>query len=139
MKRYNDLFDKMVALENINYIYNTQVRKNTKNKTKIYKFEEYYTLNITNVKRLMEDEKYTPSRYNIFLIREPKYRAILSQNITDKLINHVVANVLVEVLEPSLINNNIATRKNKGTHYGIKLLKKYLNQLKGKGYICFKV
>jgi len=86
----------------------------------------------------MEDEKYTPSGYNIFLIREPKYRAILSQNITDKLINHVVANVLVDVLEPSLINNNIATRKDRGTHYGIKLLKRYLNELKGKEIYALK-
>jgi len=30
MKRYNNLFDKMVEMKNINYVYNTQVRKNTK-------------------------------------------------------------------------------------------------------------
>ena len=49
----------------------------------------------------------------------------MSQNISDKLINHLVGNVLINVLEKSLINTNVATRKEKGTHYGIKYLKKY--------------
>lgn len=54
----------------------------------------------------------------------------MAQNIKDKIINHLVAQyLLIDVVEKSLINENVATRKNKGTHYGIKLLKKYLIKL----------
>ena len=112
-------------------IYKRQVSVNTKNKRKIYKFEEFYTANITNVFNLLKDESYHVSEYNIFLIRDPKYRIIMSQKMNDKIINHVLADILIKVLEPSLIDMNVATRKNKGTHYGIRYLKKYLNQLKG--------
>ena len=53
----------------------------------------------------------------------------MSQNIIDKVINHMVSEYfLVDVFENSFIEENIATRKNKGTHYGIKLLKSYLNK-----------
>ncbi len=62
----------------------------------------------------------------------------MSQNISDKLINHLVGNVLINVLEKSLINTNVATRKEKGTHYGIKYLKKYLNELKKKEVYALK-
>ena len=56
----------------------------------------------------------------------------MSTSITDKLINHVITKkVLIPLLDKSLIENNIATRKNKGTHLGIKLLKKYLNEMDG--------
>ncbi len=129
MKRYNNLYN--VSINDINEIYK-KVRSNTKNKYKIYKFEEFYSINIARVKKVFDDNNYNGGIYNIFLIREPKYRIIMSQSIFDKLINHVVAcKFLLPVLDKSLINTNVATRKGKGTHYGIKYLKKYLNELKG--------
>ena len=73
-------------------------------------------------------------KYNIFLIKDPKYRIIMSQNINDKIINHLMADILIKVLEPSLINTNVASRKGKGTSYGIKCLKKYLNSMNGEVY-----
>lgn len=76
-----------------------------------------------------------PSKYNIFLIKEPKYRIIMSQNISDKLINHVIAEkVLLSVLDKCLIDTNVATRISRGTHFGIKRLKKYLREMKGDVY-----
>ena len=67
-------------------------------------------------------------KYNIFLIKEPKERIVMSLNIIDKLINHYVARtILIPKLEKYLDIRNTATRKNMGTSYAIKLLKKYLN------------
>lgn len=130
MKRKNQLA-LTFSLKKMMELYKKQVSANTKNKRKIYKFEEFYTANITNVFNMIEDENYQVSEYNIFLIRDPKYRIIMSQKMNDKIINHVMADILIKVLEPSLIDTNVATRKNKGTHFGIKYLKKYMNELKG--------
>lgn len=88
-------------------------------------------MNISRAMDCFNKKNYFPKRYNVFLVKEPKYRIIMSQNIFDKLINHVIANILIDVLSPSLIDTNVATIRNKGTHYGIKCLKKYLNELKG--------
>ena len=130
MKRVSNLVDDF-TIENIIKAYK-MVRKNTLNKNKIYKFEEYYTSNISNVFRLLND--YKVGKYNIFLIRENKYRIIMSQNINDKIINHLMADILIKVLEPSLISSNVASRKGKGTSYGIRCLKKYLNNMNGEVY-----
>ena len=130
MKRANNLVNDF-TIENVIKAYKV-VRKNTLNKNKIYKFEEYYTSNISNVFRLLND--YKVGKYNIFLIKDPKYRIIMSQNINDKIINHLMADILIKVLEPSLISANVASRKNKGTSYGIKYLKKYLNSMNGEVY-----
>ena len=119
-------------------LYKKQVSANTKNKRKIYKFEEFYTANMIQVFRMLEDDNYEIGDYNIFIIRDPKYRIIMSQNINDKIINHVIANPLIKVLEPSLIDTNVATRVGKGTHFGIKYLKKYLNELKGETIYALK-
>ena len=130
MKRVGNLTSEF-TIENIINAYKV-VRKNTLNKNKIYKFEEYYTSNISNIFKLLDD--YMVGKYNIFLIKDPKYRIIMSQNINDKIINHLMADILIKVLEPSLISTNVASRKNKGTSYGIKYLKKYLNKLEGEVY-----
>lgn len=137
MKRYNDLY-KQITLKYIMDIYNKQVRVNTKNKIKIYKFEEYYSANMLRVFNSIKDPNYKIQGYNIFLIKEPKYRIIMSLKLQDKIINHVFANILIKVLEPSLIDTNIATRKEKGTHYGLKNLKKYLNEMKNKPIYALK-
>ena len=130
MKRVGNLVNDF-TIENIIKAYKV-VRKNTLNKNKIYKFEEYYTSNISDVFRLLND--YKVGKYNIFLIKDPKYRIIMSQNINDKIINHLMADILIKVLESSLISANVASRKGKGTSYGIKYLKKYLNKLDGEVY-----
>ena len=130
MKRRKSLYNS-ITFEDVLRVYQRQIRVNTKNKAKIRKFEDFYSINLSRVKKIINDKNYVPGKYNIFLIKEPKYRIIMSQNISDKLINHVVADkILLPVLDNSLINTNVATRKNKGTHYGIRYLKKYLNELK---------
>lgn len=136
MKRVNNVYNKI----DIDYIFNTykQVRSNTKNKNKIYYFDSYLSMNIIDIYNVFKSKNYIPGKYNIFLIKEPKYRIVMSQNIKDKVINHVVGNLLVDILEPTLINTNVATRKNKGTHYGIKYLKRYLNEYKGKNLYALK-
>ena len=138
MKRYNNLYEKMLDFKVINDTYKI-IRKNTKNKDKLYRFEQYYTINIINVFNCLKEKIYNPGNYNVFMISEPKYRIIMSQNIKDKLINHLVSNqILLPPLDKTLIDTNVATRINKGTHYGIKKLKKYLNSYKNKQVYALK-
>jgi len=139
MKRVNNLYDEIVDLKKIQRIYNRRVRINTKNKAKLERFENNYVSNMVYIKQILKNREYSPGKYNLFIIKEPKIRLIMSQNIIDKLINHVVSEYfLVNVFSSQLIEENIATRKDKGTHYGIKLLKKYLNELKGEEFYVLK-
>ena len=129
MKRKNNLYNRITDIRNIISMYNTRVRVNTKNKIKIEKFDEYYVSNITLVKNILDSKNYKPSKYNIFLIREPKVRLIMSLNIIDKIINHLVCEyLLVDIFDNGLIDTNVATRVNKGTHYEYKKLVNYLNK-----------
>ena len=131
MKRYSNLYK--VSFDDINEIYK-EVRKNVCNKNKIYKFENYYSLNISRIKEVFDSGNYNVGGYNIFLIKEPKYRVIMSQNIFDKVINHIVARKFLYVLDRVLIDSNVATRKGRGTSLGVKFLRKYLNKLDGEVY-----
>lgn len=133
MKRIGNLYSDICDIYNIMDMYDNSVRKNTKNKKKIEEFNNFYSCNIKEIKEELITNNYTPDKYNIFLIREPKLRIIMSQSIKDKIVNHLVAKYfLVDVFDKTFINNNCATRCGKGTHYGLKLFKNYLNYYKNK-------
>lgn len=139
MKRVDNIYDSILDIKVIQKIYSSRVRVNTKNKLKLEKFENNYVSNMIYIKKILEEKNYTPGRYNIFLIKEPKLRIIMSQNIIDKIINHVVSQYfLINIFESSLVEENVATRKNKGTKEGIVLLKKYLNEIKNEKFYVLK-
>ena len=72
------------------------IRGNIKNKEKIERFEDYFSINIINIKNIISNNNYVPNKYHIFIIREPKIRVIMSQSIKDKIINHLVSYYFLE-------------------------------------------
>ena len=120
MKSKKNLYNKICNLDTIIGMYESCVRKNTKNKLKIEEFENNYSQNMIIIKELLSSRKYIPGKYNIFIIREPKARIIMSQNIKDKIVNHLVAKyILVQSFEDVLVDQNCATRSGKGTYAAI--------------------
>ncbi len=115
-------------------VYEKEISKHCKNKRKILKFDQNKIENICYIKYLLENNLYIPSKYNIFIIRDPKYRIVMSLNIKDKIVNHYFARfILIPKLEKYLDSRCIATRKNMGTDYGIRLVKSYLEHNKKYG------
>ena len=49
MRRYSNLYD--VNISDINDVYK-EIRKSVRNKNKIYRFEDYYSLNISKIKEV---------------------------------------------------------------------------------------
>ncbi len=110
-----------------------KVCSRTKNKKKVYNFELYKFEHIYNIYRRLKNRNIGPIKYNIFMISDPKCRIIMAQELENKIINHLIAdNALVKVFESKYTNGMCATRVGKGTLYGIKLLKKYINEIKYK-------
>ncbi len=114
-------------------IYEKEISKNLKNKKRVYNFEINKMQNISNIMDMLQNNDIGHNKYNIFLIYEPKMRLVMSLTVKDKIINHYLTR---HILEPKLTKyldpRNIATRKDMGTSLGIKLIKKYLVNLKNK-------
>ena len=132
MKRVSNIYHKVYDIDNINNMCDLVCSK-VKNKEKAEKFMLYKAEHIINIKNKLISKNIDFSNYSIFLITDPKCRLIMSQSIEDKVINHLIAKyLLVDVYENIYTNSMCATRINKGSSYGIKLLKKYLNKIKYK-------
>ena len=138
MKRKTNLYQEICKLENIEKVFN-EVCRNTRNKRKVEQYKEFKCANIYDVYKTLNNKEYKAGKYNIFEIYEPKKRRIVSQEMKDKVVNHLVARyILYPALLPCLIDANVASRKNMGTSKGIELANKFRNKCKikyGKFYI----
>ena len=132
MKRVSNIYYKVYDIDNISKMCDLVCSK-VRNKEKAEKFMLYKAEHIINIRNKLISKNINFSRYNIFLITDPKCRVIMSQSIEDKVINHLTAKyLLVDVYENIYTNSMCATRINKGSSYGINLVKKYLNEIKYK-------
>lgn len=123
---YNYLLD----FEKIESVYNT-IKTNSRHKEKIISFHIFKNVNFQDIYDSLKNKNYTHKKYNLFLIKEPKYRLIMSECMPDKIVNHLVSKyVLFPLIEPKLIDMNVATRPNKGTKMALFYVKKYINKLK---------
>ena len=132
MKRLNNLYEETCKLDNIIKMTN-KVCTRVKNKEKVTKFENYKSEHILSIYKRLNERDLNVGKYNIFMITDPKCRIVMAQNIEDKIINHLIADyVLVKTFDNKYDSSMCATRIGKGTLYGVKLLKKYLNEMKRK-------
>lgn len=120
MKRIGNLYENIYEYENIRSVF-FEICRNTKNKRKVDKFKEYRCVNIFKIYDTLKNRKYIPGPYHVFTIYEPKKRRIVSQNMFDKMVNHLVARfILLPSIMPCVIDTNVASRANKGTDAGLK-------------------
>ena len=124
MKRKGNLYQDTYKRENIEDAIK-EVCGNTKNKRYVEKLRESIIEQTAKIYYTLKNEKYVVGPYHYFTIYEPKKREIVSQNMFDKVINHLVArHILHPTLLPCLEDFNVASRAEKGTSKGIEL---YMN------------
>lgn len=138
IKRIGNLYSNLLKFENINSVFN-EVCRNTKNKAKANRFKEYKCINIFKAHEVLKNKVYVPGPNYVFNVYEPKKRRVVSQQMFDKLINHLVARyILMPAVIPCLIDSNVASRPGMGTSAGLKFYYKYRKICKikyGKFYI----
>ena len=128
MKRKNNLYDNIYKFENICEACK-EVARNTKNKRKVNNYMDYKCINIYRVYESLKNNNYEVGEYTVFKIYEPKERIIVNQKMYDKIINHLVSrHILQPALNPCLIDENVASRENKGTKAGLEYFYRY-NQI----------
>ena len=140
MKRKNNLYTQICDLNNILSAYN-EVVKNTNNKRRVENLRQNKLSYVFRVYNILKNKSYIVGPYNSFKIYEPKERLIVSQNIIDKIINHLVARyILYPAILPCLLDINVASRKNMGTSLGLKLQCDYTKKckIKYKNYYILK-
>lgn len=141
MKRYNDLFEKIVDIENIKLAHKN-ASKGKKHYTEVIMFNlnpEYYSLLI---RKMLIDGTYRTSEYKRkFKNDKGKMREIfVLPYFPDRIIHHAIMQVLEPIWKKTFINNTYQSIKGRGVHKCKKHLEKVLLDRNNKEDIyCFKL
>ena len=75
---------------------------------------------------------YEPGRYYIFNVYEPKERIIMALPFYDRVIQHMIVNIIEPIFEKRFIYHSYACRKYKGVQEASKTLSRWLYNLQVK-------
>jgi RNA-directed DNA polymerase len=138
MKRYGNLFDKICEIENLRKAHhNARKKKSFYSEVKtINSNEDFYFSKIQN---LLFEGKYKTSKYETFKkIDQNKEREIYKlPYYPDRIVQWAILQVIQPILEKKLISDTYSAIPNKGIHYGLKRIKKALQNEEATMY-CLK-
>lgn len=124
MKTYEEVF----TFENL-YISYLKSRRGKRNNFSCNNFEINALEYTENLYDSIINDKYNIGKYREFKVYEPKERLIMALPFQDRVVQHCLCDFyLEELLEPKLIYDNCANRKDKGTHFGLNRLKLFMGE-----------
>ncbi len=122
--RYQDIF----TIKSLNQSHN-KTKKGKLHKKEVAEFELNKASEIYKLCEELKSKNYKTSPYRTFYIYEPKKRKVDAISYRDRIVqNCFVDNYLFPLLEKRLIFDNAACRKNKGTDFARKRLKRFLTE-----------
>ena len=128
MITYNKLYSKLCSYENLVLAF----KKARKGKSKLYyvvDFEKQLGDNLRLLHKELIEHTYQPRHLKKFIIRDPKTRTIHASIFRDRIIHHAIVNLLNPIYEKIFIYDSFASRKNKGTHEGVKRFEQFVRKV----------
>lgn len=123
MKVWHRIYPNLITKQNIFRGYK-EFLKGKKTKKDVVSFGEDKEINLKRLQNELENKTYQPGGYSQFFVHDPKTRIIHKANVVDRIVHHIVSDVLEGIFEPTFIYHSYACRKEKGTHKGVLALQK---------------
>lgn len=120
-----NVFENIYNFENLLKAYNL-AKIGNQYKLAAVQFNFYLESNLFKIRQELLNGDYLPSPYKHFLVTEPKLRQISAPDFRDRVVQHALVAVIEPIFDPTFIEDNYACRKNKGTHYALRRIKKFL-------------
>lgn len=118
MKTYNNLFEEIIAFENMLFAA-IQAVKHKKFTMVMEKFACNFENELWTLLNELKTKTYTPGKYNEFYIYEPKKRMISAAPFRDRIVHHALCLIIEPIFENTFIFDSYANRTGKGTHRAI--------------------
>ena len=138
MKRYNNLFDKIVTLDNL-YLADKRARKQKQHRPEIINFDNNREKLLLDLQKKLINGEYKTSEYYIFKIYEPKEREIFKlPYYPDRIVHHAIMNIMEPIWVSSFIKGTYSCIKNRGMHKALKDVKAAMKDIDNTKY-CIKL
>lgn len=138
MKRHGNLFQKIVEPDNI-YLGYKLARKGKTWQDTIKVFEDNLENNLEQIRNSLVSHTFTTSKYETFVMYEPKRRIIYKLPFNpDRIVQHALMNIVEPIWESFFIHDSYACRKDKGIHAGSRRTMEFIRKVGKEGY-CLKM
>ena len=138
MKRTGNLFQKITNRDNIELAFRL-ARKGKRWQDTIKIFELQKEENIEKIQTSLINKSFTTSKYETFVVYEPKRRVIYKLPFSpDRIVQHALMNIIEPLWESFFIPDSYACRKGKGIHAGSRRTMEFIRKVGKKGY-CLKM
>lgn len=91
-------------------------------------FEFTLEENILKLHKDLQTEEYYPAPYKSFYIADPKLRHIHKASVRDRVVHQAIFRILDPVFDKTFIHDSYSCRINKGTHAGVRQLRRYMRK-----------
>ena len=131
MKRYGNLWPQVVEFENL-WQASRQAQRGKRFRDNVLAFNYNLESELLQLQRGLVEKTYQPGEYRTFKIEDPKSRLISAAPYRDRIVHHALCNVIVPLIERSLVPDTYANRLGYGTH---RALKRFTQFARSKRYI----
>lgn len=116
MKRFDNLWEEFLTLDNFLRAYKKVNRGKNKRNIESVLFSENLTANLLKLMASLENGSYIPDKYTEFYVHEPKIRLILAPSFKDKIVQIALYTTLKKIYFPCFLNSSFAAIDNMGVH-----------------------
>jgi retron-type reverse transcriptase len=97
------------------------------------RFEANLEEHLVRLREELDGRTYHPSRSVCFVVKHPKFREIFAADFRDRVVHHVLVEVLERIWEPLFLHDSYACRKGKGTHRAVTRLQQFMRRVTHNG------
>ncbi len=119
------MFEQICNLENLVHSY-YRARRMKRYFEAVSRFDFTLENNLIKLRDELVTETYVPLPYHHFIVTDPKTRHIAAPSFRDRIVHHCLISAIEPIFEKTFITDSYACRKDKGTHFAAKRVKKFL-------------
>lgn len=131
MKTEKHILDAICTTDNAIKAYK-KARKCKRYRPEVLRFEADREINLLRAIADIKNGTYHAGRYYVFKVFEPKERLIMALPFYDRVIQHMIVNIIEPIFEKRFIFHSYACRKEKGVHEASKILSRWLYNMQVK-------
>lgn len=130
MNHDGTLFDYIVSEENVWHAYKQTQKGKPKHKRPAVRFRMNETANLKIIQAAVASNSWTPKGYYKFEIHDPKHRIIYAPAYEDKIVHHMLYQVLRVFYEKQFIHDSYSCIREKGNQRAVYRLQDHLRKAK---------
>jgi RNA-directed DNA polymerase len=134
MKTHKNLYQEISNLGNI-FLAWRKARKGKTKKPYVIEFEKNLIKNLLQLQDELKNQTYKPKPLETFILRDPKTRKISKSDFRDRIVHHLLIQIIEQIFDKTFIHDSCANRKNKGNLFAIKRFYSFTRKVSQNGKI----